>query len=413
MKEKGLKKIMKDSLYSNSIYLMLSSAVMAAFGFVSWLIIARLFSVHDVGLATTLISAMGLLVSISMLGFNVGLIRFLPGSKNKNDKINTAFTIVFLATIVVSSIFLVGLKFFSPDLIFIKNSLLLSLIFIVFILISASNSLFESIFIAFRSAKFNLLKNSIFSVLRVILPFAFISFGAFGAFSAYMSAMLVAVGIALLILVSKFKYKPKLVFYDNIIKDMGRYSLGNYFAGFVGGLVIMVLPLMITAKISPTITAYFFMALQIANLLYVIPNATTNSLFAEGSYDEHGLGKQVKKAIKIISIILIPSIIVIGLFGNYVLLAFGSEYSNQGFMFLRIMALSAIFVGINSIYGGILKVKKKIGRILIVNVIGAIVIIGGSFLMIEQGKGLMGVGIAYILGQAVMGLSYWITSFNK
>jgi O-antigen/teichoic acid export membrane protein len=170
---------------------------------------------------------------------------------------------------------------------------------------------------------------------------------------------------------------------------------------------------MITNVISPTTTAYYFMAIQIANLLFVIPSATTNSLFAEGSHNEKGLNKQIRKSIRIISILLIPSIIVIILFGNYILLAFGSEYSNQGFNFLRIMALSGIFVGINSIFGGVLKVKKNVGRILWVNIIGMIIIIGGSFVLIRNDYGLMGVGIAYISGQIAMGLSYWLMSFKK
>ena len=99
------KKIMEDSLYKNSIYLMISSAVMAGFGFFFWLICARLFSAEDIGLATTIISVMGLIASISVLGLNSGLIRYLPTSKDKSKNVNTCFTIVALIAIIVSCIF--------------------------------------------------------------------------------------------------------------------------------------------------------------------------------------------------------------------------------------------------------------------------------------------------------------------
>jgi len=56
---KFVKRIMNDSLYKNSIYLMISTGIMAVLGFVFWLVIARLFNTHDVGLATTIISVMG------------------------------------------------------------------------------------------------------------------------------------------------------------------------------------------------------------------------------------------------------------------------------------------------------------------------------------------------------------------
>jgi O-antigen/teichoic acid export membrane protein len=257
-----------------------------------------------------------------------------------------------------------------------------------------------------RKTKFILIKNSAFSILRVVLPFAFIGFGAFGIFSAYVSALFVGFGIVFLILMYKFDYKPKLVFYDNIIKKIGKYSLGNYVAGFIGGLSLLVLPLMITNVISPTTTAYYFMAMQIANLLFVIPTATTNSLFAEGSYNENNLNKQVKKSIKIIAILLIPTIILIIFFGQYILLAFGREYSDAGINFLRIMALSGIFVAGNKIFEGVAKVNKRITKIAIVNLIGVVIIIGGSLLFIKNGYGLLGVGYAYILGQFAMMIFY-------
>ena len=68
---------------------------------------------------------------------------------------------------------------------------------------------------------------------------------------------------------------------------------------------------------------------MIANLLYVIPMVNSQSLFAEGSYSETELKVYLKKAIKIISIIIIPAILVTFLFGNYILLAFGKEYSYE------------------------------------------------------------------------------------
>ena len=52
---KLFKKIMSDSLYKNSIYLMVSTGIMAVFGFVFWMIASRLYSTVDIGLGTTII----------------------------------------------------------------------------------------------------------------------------------------------------------------------------------------------------------------------------------------------------------------------------------------------------------------------------------------------------------------------
>ena len=78
-----------DSLFRNSIYLMLSTGVMAVFGFFFWIRNARLYSAEQVGIGTNLISTMTLISSFSLLGLGNGLIRYLPTSERKNKKINT------------------------------------------------------------------------------------------------------------------------------------------------------------------------------------------------------------------------------------------------------------------------------------------------------------------------------------
>jgi O-antigen/teichoic acid export membrane protein len=399
---------MGDSLYKNSIYLMVSSAVMAGFGFFFWLICARLFAAEDIGLATTIISVMGLIASISVLGLNTGLVRYLPNSKDKNNKINTCFTIVALTSIIVSSIFLLGLGKFSPRLVFIKENILMSFAFIFFMVVYSMSSIIESVFVAFRKAKFVLVKNTIFSVVKLGLPFVFFSLGimgAFGIFSAYMSASFIGFGVVLLILIYKFNYKPRFVFYDSVITKIGKFSFVLYLAGFVGGLSSTLMPLIITNTLNPETTAYYFMAMQIVSLLFVVSSATNNSLFAEGSANVKSLRKNVFKSIWIIAILLIPAILLTFLFGHFILGAFGEEYSTQGLNFLKIMTLSAILVSVNSVFGSVFKVKKRIGGIMVTSIISAVSILGLSFLFMKT-YGLIGISYAYIIGQAIVTLTY-------
>ncbi|GAI92246.1 unnamed protein product, partial [marine sediment metagenome] len=53
---------------------MLSTGVMAVFGFFFWIINARLYSAEQVGIGTTLIPIMTLISSFSILGLGSGLI---------------------------------------------------------------------------------------------------------------------------------------------------------------------------------------------------------------------------------------------------------------------------------------------------------------------------------------------------
>ena len=395
---------MGDSLYRNSIYLMSSTLVMAVLGFAFWMINARLFTVEQIGLATTIISVMGLITGFSVLGLNIGLIRYLPRAKEKNKKINTAFTLVAITTVIVTSIFLIGLGKFSPRLIFIQESLILSFSFIFFMVFAGFNSIIDSVFIAYRNTKYILAKNTIFSCLKIVLSFLFVGLGAYGIFSSWMISLIIAISFSFFMLIKKYEYKPKFAFYDSIIHKIGKYSFGNYVAGFIGGLPLMILPLMITNMIGPETTAYYYMAMMIAGLLFVIPQATTQSLFAEGSYDEENLKVQVKKAVKIIALLMVPGILITVFFGQYILLAFGKEYSTEGFRFLQIIALSGVFVGVNAVFGKILQIKKRVKEIIMINIFGAIVLIGLVYLLMD--KGLLGIGLAWVIGRSVVSLIY-------
>src|SRR5579871_2349349 len=219
---------MADSLYRNSLYLMLSTGVMAFFGFFFWILNARLYKPEQIGIATTLISVMTLISNFSLLGLNVGLVRFLPTSNKKNEKINSALLLVISATIVASVIFISGLKLFSPQLLFLQKNYLLLASFMLFVIGSTLNTFIESIFMAYRSSSKILMKNTLLSILKVIFPLFFIFLGSYGIFASVSVATLVSVLVGFTILILQRKYIPSFTFNAQVIKEMASFSGGNY-----------------------------------------------------------------------------------------------------------------------------------------------------------------------------------------
>jgi O-antigen/teichoic acid export membrane protein len=398
-----------DSLYRNSIYLMSNTAVMAILGFFFWIINTRLYSAEQVGIGTTLISVMTLISSFSLLGLGNGLIRYLPTSEKKNKKINTSFALVALMSILISVIYLIFLKAFSPKLLFVRENIIFSLLFILFVVFSSLNNISDNVFIAYRSSKFLLIKNTIYSIAKLILPIFLVALGAYGIFTSLGIAVVVAFLLSLVFLILRFNYFPKPIIDISIVKRMTKFSLGTYAGGFIGGLPTTVLPILITNLSGAKFSAYFYMDMMIVSLLYIIPQATSQSLFAEGSYNETELKVHLKKAIKIISIIIIPAIIVIFLFGNYILLAFGKEYSYEGFILLKFLSISGIFISINSIGSAILSIKYKIKLMILLSLINTTIILSLSVILIKMNLfGLIGVGIGWIVGQGVTAILYLI-----
>jgi O-antigen/teichoic acid export membrane protein len=383
---------------------MLSTGVMAFFGFFFWIINARLFTPEQVGIGTTLISVMILISSFSLLGLGNSLIKYIPTSERKNEKINTSFTLVGLTSIFVSIFYLVFLKTFSPKLLFVRENIFFAILFILFIVFTSLNTISESVFIAYRSSKYVLIKNFVWSLIKLILPFIFITLGAYGIFMSVGTASAISYLLCLLFLVWKFNYLIKPIINTELVKRMFKFSLGNYLAAFIGGLPAMVLPILITNSIGAKFSAYFYMDMMIANLLYIVPLAVSQSLFAEGSYSETELKIHLKKAIKIISLILVPAIIITFLLGKSILLAFGKQYSGEGLPLLQILAISGIFLSINYVGNAIFYIKHKIKLIILVNFIGSFIILSLSSVLVHQN--LLGIGMAWVIGYGISALIY-------
>jgi len=100
-----------------------------------------------------------------------------------------------------------------------------------------------------------------------------------------------------------------------------------------------------------------------------------------------------------ISILLIPSIIILLLGGGLILHVFGKSYAGSGVEFLRLVAIAGIVVSAYSIVNVLLLVKKNTGALLVASAIYAGTIIGLSYVLLPLG--LTGIGIAWLVGNTI------------
>ena len=394
--------VITDPLYRNSLFNMASTFMLGGLGFVFWIIIAHLYKPENVGIATTLISIMTLLTTFTLLGLNSSLNRYLPKSVNKNELINSSFIIVTVITILASVVFLLGLQVFSPQLLFLQANLFYSLSFVVFIIFCSWNNLVDSIFMAFRSASDIFVKNGIISILKLVLPLAFIAFGAYGIFASTAAALAFGVLTSLVVLIFKFKMKPSILVNVSSVKETLGYSFANYVTGFMFNMPSLVLPVIILNVLSAKYAAYYYIASMIQNILQIVPLAAAQALLTEGSYNEAELKKHVKKALTTIVVVLIPVTAMVVLWGNLLLQFFGKSYANEAFQFLQLYSASTIFTALILITNAIMNVRHKIISLVVSNVVGSILTLLLSYVFIS-GK-LAGIGWGWTLGQALSSL---------
>jgi len=407
---KELKLHLQDPLFKNSYFILFTSGSINFFGFLFWIIAARYYTANDVGLATAIFSISQLICVFSSLGLSYSLIRYYNQLDNRNEMINSCLSLVALSTMIITLVFLLGIKYWAPALIIIRDNYLLLISFVSLTIFYSIFNLQSNIFIAVRSAKLSFFQNLIYNILRLPLPIVFISFGILGIISSWTIATFIAFLFGGVFLIPKvlpgYKRIPKIN--KKIIKEIMPFSFGNYISGIFNSFPIMILPLMIVNILDVENAAYYYVAWSIAVVFSTISSAVTTSLFAEGSINvEEQFHLNVLKSIKYIFFLLIPTTIFIFLVGNKLLLFFGQPYSGHATMLLWLFSIGNIPFAINQIYLTIKRIQVDIKPIIYVNAFTMIFMIVGSYFFLTT-IGLVGIGISWIISQGLVAL---ITGF--
>ena len=401
---------MHDSLYRNSIFLLLSSVVIAAFGFVFWIICAHFYSQEQIGIATALIAATGLVSGFGTLGFNNSIIRFLPKAQDKNRLLNSAFIVVAAASLLAGIIFLLLLPRISPSLLIIRSNIWYLISFLLVVVSISVNIVLDNVFTAYRSTQFTLIKNGLNSVLKLLLLAIFLHLAGFGIFAAYGLAFIIITLSGFVLLARRFSYRPEAVVDRTILRSTAKFSLANYIVSYINGFPALVLPLIVVNQLGAQMNAIYYIAYTIASLLFLIPLGVGNALFAEGSNVEESLVSIIKRAAYINALLVIPGVILEIAFAPLILSFFGHSYSEQGVEVLRILALSALFLAVVYPCGSILNIKHKLKSLIAVNVIGASAVVGLVYLFTIHGHELLGVAWGWLIGWAIYAAVYAFAS---
>lgn len=402
-----LKQLLGTPLYRNALYLMAGSAMTGVFGLVFWLVAAKVHDAETVGLASAAISAMLLLSMLGTLGLDYAIIRFLPNAANPGAMINTSLTVGALAAAVMSVVFVAGTGLWSPVLVFLRRD---PLLFVGFVIFTSCLTLFliqTRTFVARRRAEFSLAQNVVFNTLRVgLLILMALWFGAFGIVSAWGVAVVMAFAFGILLFQPRLEpgYRPRPALVREVVGKLVHYSLNNYLAVMLWVAPGYILPLIVANLEGTEANAYFYIAWSVANVLFQLPLAISFSLFAEGSVDQSTLGRNVLKSLGLCLVVITPPIVLLAVFGRQLLGWFDPEYADNAASLLRILAISAVPLSINSIYFVVERVRMRMGRVIALNALVAAATLTLSRLLLP-GMGLTGVGIAWVSSQSVAALA--------
>lgn len=386
--------IRKNPLYKSSFFLTSSRFLNAGVGFIFWIVAAKLYSVKDVGIATNLISSLGIIMSFSKFGFDLSLIRYI-NIRDKAKVFNTSLCITTIASFIIGIIYLIGINY-SSGVNIVENKYIL--IFLIFAMMESIVTIVGVALTAIRKANYYFIQNFLLAIrVPLLIPLAFL--GNFGIFGSVGLAFILA-GLMSLLYINKtiridFNIDKKFV------KESFTFSSGNYLSNIFFTVPVLILPILVLNLLGEAEAAKYYIAFAIGNLVLIIPTALSTSLYVEGSHGED-LRKNVYKTILTIYSILIPGVIFIYFYGGYFLGLIGKEYV-ESIELLRILAVSSLLVAVNNIFVAIHNIKMKVENNIKLNLILFLLLPSLSYFLILK-FGIVGIGYAWVVTYGIIDL---------
>jgi O-antigen/teichoic acid export membrane protein len=399
----GVHSLAGDHLIRGSAMLMLSAGATAALGFVFWIIVAHVYTPAQVGIATSLSSAISVLSYFSLFGLNGSLVRFLPTSNERDAMISRAILVVGLVAAVIGTVYLLGVPWYAPRLAFVVENPVMSVLFVVFTVCAGVNLLTDSIFVALRRAEYNAVVDGLVQgAAKLAVPGLLVVWGSFGIVTAVGVGCVSAVVASLWVMHRKLGVRVRLRGTSLRLRSMTGYSTSSYVASALNLLPTMILPIVVLDARGPEDTGYYYVAFQIAFLLYAVAYAAGEAVFAEGSYADSEIRTLLRRGARLLLLLQGPAALLTFTVSGLLLGVFSSEYADRAGPLLQVLALGAVTVSLNSWAGSALRILKRMTSLTVMNAIYCASIVGLAVLWVDHG--LVWVGVAWVVGNGVSGV---------
>src|SRR5213593_3861783 len=299
-------------------------------GFAFWALAAHLFTSTAVGTAGALVSLSSLATSIGILGLDNGLVRFAA----RVDRPRALMWQVLLVGGVLSAI--VGLAL-STTVLHLSNDAEADKAFAVLVALSVALTTSQTCFqitdgsiLAARKSEYLAYRAVAYGLAKIALVFALAAAGVVGLFGSY-TLPLLAITVVSFFLVQRVWPARNAKGVRTRFRELASLSAGNWIHGLTYSLPSRLGPSLLFIFVGASPVAYFFIALQLAEVLNYIPESVSKSLFAHGSRRDHLPTALASSMRRLLAAILLP-LVALGVLLAYIGMTImgGTSYGAHG-----------------------------------------------------------------------------------
>lgn len=385
-------------LVQNAIALMISSGGAAAIGVVFWGVATHLTKASIIGKATAEIAAMLLLANLAQLSFGSIFERFLPiAGKLTHGFVKRAYVICVVYGFVLAIAYL--LLGFGHS--FLSSSVGWRVLFVVAVILWTIFALQDSVMIGLRASKWVAVENIFYSIAKLILlPVSVLISSSDGIFLAWIAPVIVTI-----IAVTWYIFRrriPQHMASDGVTEVLPSAKVLFFLAGaqYAALLTTVFMPSVITLiviqRLGPVANAYYYLPAMITSSLGLFFLSIARSFLVEASHEPHALRLHANSAIRVLVVVLVPSVILGYVFTPEFLRVFGASYAANGSTLMRMLLVSLLGNAVMVFYSTFAWLDKRVWWMAIRN-LGSSVVQLVVILVLIKHHGINAIGIAALV----------------
>lgn len=346
-----------------------STGINAALGFLYWWLAARAFPAETIGIAAAVVSAMTLLGSLSALGLGTLLIGQLGRpSAQRAELIVTALLVVFLAGLALGSAAALGVGQLAPALQPFAHDAKAVLLFAVGVGLTAFASVADQALIGLLWGNAQLGRNVLFAGGKLVLLAALASLTADrGPLAVYVTwiagTLLSLAALVPTVALRRKRWLPPLPRL-RALRGLRGQALLHHTLNLALQTPGFILPVLVTAMLTATQGAHFYIAWMIASMVFVAPAALATVLYAVTATDQQRLARTLRFTVGLSLQVGVAANVALVVVGAPLLGLFGSAYSADSLHILRLLGLAVFAIIVKDHYVAIFRVRGAIGRVI-------------------------------------------------
>jgi O-antigen/teichoic acid export membrane protein len=399
---------LRSPLHRNGYALVLATFGQAATGALFWAIAARRYSPATVGLNTSLISSMMFLTNLSSLNFTDVLNRFVPvGGRATKRLVLISYGIAVGLGVVSATIFLIGLRLWTPYLHPLLNGPGLVALYFVSVLLWIVFVLEDAVLIGLRRALYVFFENTGWGVVKIVLLVALAAaFPRTGIFLAWTLPLVLFVVVVNLIVFRRLlpaHAERTRAFEEPITRSIiGRFVVADYVASLLWTAAIALTPLIALATNGASASAYVYIAWTIAYTLFLVNRNMGMSLTTEGAQEPERLYEHTRATVRASARIVIPlAALLIVAAHPFLYYVFKPVYAAHATGLLRLFALAMIPALVPTTFVAVARIQKRLVAMVVVTAVSTVPVLALAPVLMHF-LGVIGMGWAWLIVQCVV-----------